>query len=76
MIENDRKSVEMDGKSTRICGKTIEIVENLLQRFRMEGGAKIHPKLFWYEISAFPQDSCPNCDMSSCMITLVAINTR
>ena len=39
-MENDRKSVDMDWKSTRIWGKTIEIAENWLRRFRMEGGAK------------------------------------
>ena len=42
LIENDRKSIEMDWKSTRIWRKTIEIAENWLRRFRMEGGVKKH----------------------------------
>ena len=42
LIENDRKSIEIDWKPTRIWGKPIEIAGNLLRRFRMEGGVKKH----------------------------------
>ena len=45
LIEKDRKSIEMDWKSTRIWGTTIEIAENELRRFRMEGGVKKHLKM-------------------------------
>ena len=44
-LKMPEKSMEIDWKLTRIWGKTIEIAENCLWRFRMEGGAKEHLKM-------------------------------
>ena len=47
----------MDWKSSRIWEKTIEITENWLRRFRMEGGAKKTPSLwtwfYWIDFRCF-----------------------
>ena len=43
LTENDRKSDEMGGKSTRILGKIHRNRRKLLWRFCMEGGVKKLP---------------------------------
>ena len=43
LIENDRISIELDWNLTRIWGKTIEIAQTWLRRWRMERGVKKTP---------------------------------